>query len=333
MSAPVVAARLPKISEEEKQLMQKWLAKEHNATLNARWIKGGGGAGTHLIDAKQVKTSGAYEALAVYMNKKLESKPKKGDKEFWTAKIASTRFAAAFKAYSDACKIGSKSDSAAGANEDEVARQVNYNNILLAQQIKKCPMFATFQALYSEHPTVHPVMNVGMQEGLEQGEIGEGDIDGGAEGGAEGDAVADEESEDESKKQQAAEVASATASTTSKPKVLVSATASTTSKPKEGTKKEEVQKKAFLLKEGQKKQEFTTVWAATMGQSRQDKLDFEKQEAKRRRTDAHASNKIAKQKVRTDLMIAMVQKGMTFAEIRSYMAMAGFSVTEPEPEA
>ena len=317
------AKRLPKIDDEEKMLMQKWLQKEHGGSshLNARWIKGGGGVGMSMTESKAVKTSGAYESLAKYINSKLESKPQPNDAAFWTPKIASTRFTAAFKAYSDACKMGSKSDSGIGANEDEVRRQVNYNAILLAKQVKACPMFVVFNALYSEHPSVNPVMSVGMGKGMPVGDVAADDEDV-VECGSGDEEDRDKEGDEKSKEVEGDE---------GKSKADAASKQSTSSK-KGGSKSDdksvkETAKKTFTLKEGAKKADFTTVWAATMNGAKDAKLEFEKTKYKREREDKRTERKMQEKRMKNDLLISLMQKGYTQDEIKFYMQLAGHDVT------
>jgi len=304
--------RLPKIGDEEKQLLQKWLCKEHKGhnQLNARWIKGGGAHGCGMVESKACKTTGAYEDLAKYVNTKLKSQPKEGDKDYWTPKIAATRFAAAFKAYGEACKLGSKSDSAIGATDEEVQKQVDYNQKLLALKIKKCPMFTTFDAVYSEHPTIHPVLSAGMGGDAVQGNIGEI---------GEGDSSSEEEQHDG---KEAESVKGKEQGSKDQPSTAASQKKSTDNTDKDTVVKTE---KKFMLKEGQKKQEFTAVWAAQMGKAKADKLAFEKREAKRRRLDTKEANKLAEKRAKADLMITLLGRNMNAAEIESMMRLAGFN--------
>lgn len=287
--------RLPKISEEEKSLVQKWLQKEHTGhnQLNARWIKGGGGHGSGMTESKAVKTSGAYESLANYVNEKLQSKPKAGDDGYWTAKIASTRFTAAFKAYTEATKIGNISDSAAGASEEQVKAQADYNAALLAQKVKKCPMFLVFNALYAEHPSVNPVVNVGMKSG----QVVQGDID-----GERNDNDDFEAEEGTTKKEESKESMSSNASKETK--------------------------SGFKLKEGAKKVDFTTAWATTMGQAKAARLEFEKRKEKREREEKRKDRKVQEKKIRSELLITLLGRNCTEDQIKTYMRLAGHCVDE-----
>lgn len=275
--------------------MQKWLQKEHTGhnQLNARWIKGGGGHGSGMTESKAVKTSGAYESLARYVNEKLQSKPKEGDDSFWTAKIASTRYAAAFKAYSEASKMGNISDSAVGASEEQIKAQADYNAALLAQKVKKCPMYLVFNALYAEHPSINPVVNVGMNAG----EICQGDIDGdeAADGAPEAGAAK------ESKEEQS-------------------------SKSSKETKKTE----GFKLKEGAKKVDFTTAWATTMGQAKQARLEFEKRKEKREREERRKDRAVQDKKIKSDLLAALLARNCSDDQIKTYMRLAGHYVDDAQ---
>jgi hypothetical protein len=287
--------RLAKITEEEKSLMQKWLQKEHigHNQLNARWIKGGGGHGSGMTESKAVKTSGAYEALAKYVNEKLQSKPKEGDDNFWTAKIACNRFTAAFKAYSEASKLGDISDSAVGASEEQIRAQADYNAALLSQKVKKCPMYLVFSALYAEHPSIHPVVNVGMGTG----QIRQGDID--DEIAAEG--ASEEGAARESKEEQS-------------------------SKASKETKKAD----GFKLKEGAKKVDFTTAWATTMGQAKQARLEFEKKREKREREERRKDRAVQDKKIKSDLLASLLARNCTDDQIKAYMRLAGHYVDDAQ---
>jgi hypothetical protein len=288
--------RLPKITEEEKSLMQKWLQKEHTGhnQLNARWIKGGGGHGSVMTESKAVKTSGAYESLATYVNDKLIAKPKEGEDGFWTPKIAATRFTAAFKAYSEAMKLGNISDSAVGASEEQIQAQANYNAALLSQKVKKCPMYVVFHALYSEHPSVNPVINVGMKAA----DVRQGNVD---EQGRENDEG--EEAQEQSSK---------------------SSKASVTSKETKATKG------GFKLKEGAKKVDFTTAWTTTMGEAKKAKLDFEVKKEKREREERRKDRKMQEKKIKSDLVISLLARNCTEDQIKTYLRLAGHYVQDAE---
>lgn len=305
--------------------MQKWLQKEHvgHHHLNARWIKGGGGhGGSGMVDSKQVKTSGAYDALAKYVNDHLKPQPQPGDDNFWTRQVASTRFTAAFKAYGEACKMGNKSDSAVGASAEEVEKQVNFNAILLSRQVKKCPMYATFHALYAEHPTVHPVMSVGMRkEDANQGDI---EATGNVEAGAA------EEEQEEQQERPAGTDRSSKSSSAGSPNAK-------SKTPKTVDKDKPADKKSFKLREGAKKVEFTTQWAETMGEAKAAKLEFEmmkdardqenrKRELEERQKDRNESAKRAK----GELLMQLLEKGFTEVQIKIYMRMCGHNINDAE---
>ena len=291
MSDKEKKSRLQKISEEEKSLMQKWLQKEHSGhnQLNARWIKGGGGHGSGMTESKAVKTSGAYESLANYVNAKLTTKPKAGDDGFWTPKIASTRFTAAFKAYSEAMKLGNISDSAAGATEAQIQAQENYNAALLSQKVKKCPMYQVFHALYSEHPSVNPVINAGMKTG----EVRQGNIDDDEGDDEEGDAASEE------------------------------AEKAKEDKGSKSSKETKETKGGFKLKEGAKKVDFTTAWANTMGEAKKAKLDFEIKKEKREREERRKDRKMQEKKVKSDLIISLVARNFNEDQIKNMLRLAG----------
>lgn len=289
--------RLARITDEERLLMLKWLQKENGnqKMLNARWIKGGGAKGASMNgEAKAVKTSGAYEALAAYLNEHLKCKPKRGEKTFWTTDIAKTRFTSIFKSYTDACKLGSKSDSAAGATAEQIAAAVDFNSALLQQQTKKCCMFSSLHALYSEHPTVNPVMvaNGGQDE---QGSIGDGDND---------------------QEPPTPDLQNIVEGTKGKDNGSTSDKSKAT---KKSTSKEE-----FKLKEGSKRPEFTTVWGATTAAAKRERLDFDMQNAKKQRVEQQKDRNVAAQKIRTDLIASLIAANKTNAEIQALMTLAGY---------
>jgi hypothetical protein len=318
-SAGTAKKRLPNITDEERTLMQKWLQKEHHGHkhLNARWIKGGGGCGAGgMVDSKAVKTSGAYAALANYVNEHLQSKPKPGDDAFWTKAVACTRFTSAFKQYGEACKIGSKSDSAIGATEDQVNAQINFDAVVLAQRVKKCPMFLVFHALYQEHPSIHPVMNVGMrEEDARQGDIEQQDLSDGHAG------KIGESQPGEGAGQQHAQ----TNSSSSKKSTI------------ELDKAKPESKSTFRLKEGAKKVDFTTQWAQTMGEAKAARLEYEKQkdareeESRKRELEERAADRTAANKrAKAELLIQLLQRGLPGNEIQNYMRMCGYSIADEE---
>jgi hypothetical protein len=318
-SAGSAKKRLPNITDEERSLMQKWLQKEHHGHkhLNARWIKGGGGCGAGgMVDSKAVKTSGAYEALAKYVNEHLQSKPQPGDDAFWTKAVACTRFTSAFKQYGEACKIGSKSDSAIGASEDQVNEQINFDAVVLAQRVKKCPMFLVFHALYQEHPSIHPVINVGMrEEDARQGDIEQQDLSDGQAG------VTGELQHGEGAGQQHDQ----TNSSSSNKSIAALGKVKSENKP------------TFRLKEGAKKVDFTTQWAQTMGEAKAARLEFEKQkdareqESRKRELEERAADReAATKRAKSELLIQLLQRGLPDNQIQNYMRLCGYSIADKE---
>ncbi len=198
-------------------------------------------------------------------------------------------------------------------------RQANFNALLLARQVQKCPMFATFHALYSEHPTIHPVLNVGMQQdSVEQGDV---------ENQTEVVEVDDEEEE----QQKGAEPATRTATPPH---------SSSDSKKSDKAGKESDQStktKTFKLKEGAKKVEFTQQWAATMGEAKAARLEFEKmkdareQEARKRELEERAKDRAESAKrMKSELLMSLLQRNLSEPQIHSYMRMCGYSIEDRE---
>jgi hypothetical protein len=290
---------LPRITDEERVLMLKWLQKENPSQkmLNARWIKGGGAKGASMVgDSKAVKTSGAYEALAAYVNERLQSKPKKGDKSFWTAEIARTRFTSIFKSYTDACKIGSKADSAVGASAEEIAAAADFNASLLHRQTKKYVMFASLHALYSEHPTVNPVL-VANGGQVNQGTIGR------------------DNGEDDDTPDLQAHVEGSKADEKNPNKGSADERSKAASKSKN---------ESFKLKEGSKRPEFTAVWGATTAAAKRERLEFDKENAKKQRIEQQKDRQVAAQKIKTEFIASLLSANKTTEEIKELMILAGY---------
>jgi hypothetical protein len=191
-------------------------------------------------------------------------------------------------------KLGNISDSAAGATEEQIQAQTNYNAALLSAKVKKCPMYVVFHALYSEHPSVNPVINTGMKAA----EVRVGNIE---EQGRENDEG--EEAQEQSSK---------------------SSKNSATSKETKETKG------GFKLKEGAKKVDFTTAWTTTMGEAKKAKLDFEVKKEKREREERRKDRKMQEKKIKSDLVISLLARNCNEDQIKTYLRLAGHYVQDAE---
>lgn len=98
---------LPKLNEQERMAMENWVCKKRSdgLMLNARWIRNGGGKGKSMTaTSSEVKTSGAYEALACYVNKKLSYSP--SHERFWTTVSGKRRWKSLYTSYNEAVQKG-----------------------------------------------------------------------------------------------------------------------------------------------------------------------------------------------------------------------------------
>jgi hypothetical protein len=94
---PNKKVKMPRITIEERAAVCVWIAKTRpdGSMLNARWIRNGGAKGsTMTATSGEVKTSGAYDALAVYVNRKLRI-PQASSK-FWTRAFSKKRWTAMY---------------------------------------------------------------------------------------------------------------------------------------------------------------------------------------------------------------------------------------------
>ena len=158
---------MPRITPEERKCVEKWLQKSRKdgKMLNARWIRNGGAKGQSMTATScEVKTQGAYDALAAYVNQKLifpADHPR-----VWTVDVAKRRWSSMYKSFKESMVIGSKSNSAAGCTIQEIEAN---NTSLLKKQKAKCGSFEVLLKLYQEHPSVKPVMplEVGTLAGVD----------------------------------------------------------------------------------------------------------------------------------------------------------------------
>ncbi len=89
--------KMPRITNQERTAVCDWIAKTRHdgSMLNGRWIRNGGAKGsTMTATSGEVKTCGAYDALAAYINKKLRI-PFSSDK-YWTRTFSKKRWTAMF---------------------------------------------------------------------------------------------------------------------------------------------------------------------------------------------------------------------------------------------
>ena len=110
-------ANLPRLNEPERMAMENWISKTRSdgLMLNARWIRNGGAKGKSMTaTSSEVKTQGAYVALAVYVNKRLSYSP--SHPRFWSTETAKRRWKSLYSSYTDAMKEEDKSNSCAGTS-------------------------------------------------------------------------------------------------------------------------------------------------------------------------------------------------------------------------
>ena len=149
------AARMPRIAASERVCVENWLQKwrKDGKMQNARWIRNGGAKGqTMTATSCEVKTLGAYESLAVYVNKSLKYAPT--DPRFWNVDVSKKRWVSLYKSFKDAMLLASKGNSTAGCSLLEIQTRTTS---LLVKQKAKCASFEVLRDLYAGHPSVTPV--------------------------------------------------------------------------------------------------------------------------------------------------------------------------------
>lgn len=145
---------LPRINITERACVENWLQKNRKdgKMKNARWIRGAGAKGQSMTVAScEVKTQGAYESLAMFVNK--HCKFGHNDARVWSADVAKRRWTSMYKSFKEAMLLGSKGNSLAG---NTLVELMTHKTSLLVKQKAKCASFEILEALYSEHPSVHP---------------------------------------------------------------------------------------------------------------------------------------------------------------------------------
>ena len=153
-SKKVRGPSLPRINITERACVENWLQKNRKdgRMKNARWIRGAGAKGQSMtVASSEVKTQGAYESLAMFVNK--HCKFGHNDARVWSADVAKRRWTSMYKSFKEAMLLGSKGNSLAGATLVEL---MTHKTSLLVKQKAKCASFEILEALYSEHPSVHP---------------------------------------------------------------------------------------------------------------------------------------------------------------------------------
>ena len=126
---------MPRILPAERVCVENWLQKtrKDGAMQNARWIRNGGAKhATMTATSAEVKTQGAYESLALYVNKSL--KYGSADPRFWDVDIAKRRWISLFKSFKEALLLDSKGNSMAGCTLLEI--QSNSTSVLKKQKLK-----------------------------------------------------------------------------------------------------------------------------------------------------------------------------------------------------
>ena len=85
--------KMSRISKDEREAVDCWITKSRGdgKMTNGRWIRNGGAKGaTMTATSGEVKTSGAWDALATYVNKKLQLRFT--SKFYWTRGVAKKRW-------------------------------------------------------------------------------------------------------------------------------------------------------------------------------------------------------------------------------------------------
>ena len=134
---------MPRILPAERVCVENWLQKtrKDGAMQNARWIRNGGAKhATMTATSAEVKTQGAYESLALYVNKSL--KYGVADARMWDVDIAKRRWVSLFKSFKVALLLDAKGNSTAGCTLLEI--QTNSTNLLRKQKVQ-C---ASFEVLF-----------------------------------------------------------------------------------------------------------------------------------------------------------------------------------------
>ena len=183
--------KMPRITNDERSAVCVWIAKPRHdgSMLNGRWIRNGGAKHQSMTATSgQVKTSGAYDALAAYVNKKLRI-PYPSDK-YWTRAFSKKRWTSMYavcvvfhlfltpnryKSFKEALLMGAKGNSLAGATAAEIHQN---STSLIVKQHKKCPCFDVFQKIFGETPgvkPVHPKEGGGMAADDEEDQSEDGD--------------------------------------------------------------------------------------------------------------------------------------------------------------
>ena len=118
---------LPRLNEPERMAMENWVAKPRSdgLMLNARWIRHGGAKGKNMTATSgEVKTLGAYVALALYVNKKLSYSSI--NPRFWSTEDAQRRWKSLYSSYVDALKEEDKGNSLAGVVRQTSDKQAQH---------------------------------------------------------------------------------------------------------------------------------------------------------------------------------------------------------------
>jgi hypothetical protein len=136
---------LGRIKKPHRLEMEQWLSSERVYTggktgarqKNIRWCLGGGEKGVKGMssDSKESKSSGAFERMAIHMNRKFSLK----GTELWTASIAETRFKNIMKTFRDACRknpLPREKDFGSEKNDYASALEACHE-----KRKKKCPSY------------------------------------------------------------------------------------------------------------------------------------------------------------------------------------------------
>jgi hypothetical protein len=149
-----------RIERDHRVAMEKWLGAERVYTggksgakmNNLRWCMGGGakGPGTGMKEAKDVKSSGAFLALARHINSKFNLK----DDKKWTGNMAKSRFDNMMKTFRKVLKeIQFPREETFGTDKNAYAGAVQKCG---EQRAKKCASYGTLWPLLRDHPKFCP---------------------------------------------------------------------------------------------------------------------------------------------------------------------------------
>jgi len=149
--------------------------------LNARWIRNGGTKGVSMTatSKEEVKTAGAYEALALYVNKSLSFVP--SDYRYWDADVSKRRWVSLYKSFKEPMLLKSKGNSTAGCTLEEI--QNNATSLLAKQKLKcascevlpyhaACEWCTCFRCAWSRHHALFWTSHISRGDDPQQLQLG-----------------------------------------------------------------------------------------------------------------------------------------------------------------